>query len=120
MLKDNKVSEMLIRVGGDLLQSVNNQQEMQAHLDLVKTAWNMAINPQAKRHVELQRFIKKQKLYAPNIEALKGLEWEIRRVMKQKDRLYPEIDNEVVLAEAIEKGKDDYTIRAYFETKLNV
>jgi len=111
---------MLIRVGGDLLQSVNNQQEMQAHLDLVKSAWNMAINPQTKRQVELKRFIKKQKKYAPNTEALKGLEWEIRRIMKQKDRLYPEIDSKVVLAEAIEKGKDDYTIRAFFETKRNV
>ncbi len=120
MSKDKKVSEMLINVGGGLLHVVNNQQEMQAHLDLVKTAWNMAINPQAKRQTELKRFIKKQKKYAPGIEALKGLEWEIRRIMKQKDRLYPEINSKVVLAEAIEKGKDDYTIRAYFEITGNV
>lgn len=115
MLNDKKVSEMLIDVGGDLLQVVNNQKEMQTHLDLVKTAWNMATNSQAVRKTKLKRFIKKQKKYAPSIEALKGLEWEIRRIMKQKDRLYPEINHKVVIAEAIEKGKDDYVIRAYFE-----
>lgn len=115
MLNDKKVSEMLIDVGGDLLQVVNNQQEMQVHLDLVKIAWNMATYPLSNRKTELKRFIKKRRKYAPSIEALKGLEWEMRRIMKQKDRLYPEINHKVVIAEAIEKGKDDYVIRAYFE-----
>jgi hypothetical protein len=36
---------------------------------------------------------------------------------KQKDLLFPEIHNKVVIAEAIEKGKDDYIIRAYFEAE---
>ena len=37
--------------------------------------------------------------------------------MKQKDILFPEVKSKVVIAEAVEKGKDDYIIRAYFETE---
>ena len=108
---------MLIAVSGELLQSVDSQQEMQAHLDLVKTAWNMATESGDKRKRELKKFILKQKKYAPSAEALKGLGWEMRRIMKQKDLLFPDIHNKVVNAEAIEKAKDDYIIRAYFEAE---
>jgi hypothetical protein len=117
MPTEKKVSEMLIAVSGELLQAVDDQQEMQAHLDLVMTAWNMATESGDKRKQKLKRFISKQKKYAPSTEALKGLEWEVRRIMKQKDLLFPEIHNKVVIAEAIEKGKDDYIIRAYFEAQ---
>jgi len=115
MLNDSKVSEMLIKVGGNLLQVVDNQQEMQAHLDLIVTAWNIAIHKPDRRRAKLKRFIKKQKKYAPNPEVLQGLEWEIRRIIMQKDLNYPEINSRVVKAEALEKGKNDYIIRAYFK-----
>ena len=116
MPTDNKISEMLIAVSGELLQSVDSQQEMQAHLDLVKTAWNMATESGDKRKQELKRFMSMQERYAPSAEALKTLEWEMRKIMKQKDRLFPEVNNKVVIAEAVEIDKNDYIIRAYFET----
>ena len=109
-----KVSEMLLEVGGDLLSSVDCREEMQAHLDLVKNAWNMSLYSEKKRKVKLKDFIESQKKHAPSVEALKGLEWEFRRILKQKDRLFPTIEKKVEFAEAIETGKDDYIIRAYF------
>jgi len=109
-----KVSEMLIEVGGKLLSTVSSKEEMQAHLDLVTRAWNMAIEPPLKRKRALKAFLKNQKKYAPSHEALKGLESEIIRVMKQKDILFPHVDNRIAISEAIEKGKDDYLIRAIF------
>jgi len=116
---DQKISEMLINVSGELLKHVKSKQEMQAHLDLVFTAWNMAINSELKRKRELKSFLKKQKKYAPNIEALRGLEWEIRRIMKAKDRDYPKVNKRIVSAEAVETSKDEYIIRAFFETDTN-
>ena len=110
-----KVSEMIIDVSGDLFQVVDSKEEMQAHLDLVSAAWNMALFSQSERKSKLKKFLKKQQKYAPSIEALKGLEWEMRRVMKQKDRLFPEVNNKIVVAEAVETGVDEYIIRAYFE-----
>ena len=108
---------MLIHVGGDLLKSVHSLQEMQARLDIVKTAWNMSLNSRAERKVKLKQFLKKQKEFAPSKDALKQLESEIKKIIKQKALLYPEIESGVVNAEAIEKVKDEYEIKAYFKDK---
>ncbi len=117
MSKNTNVSEMLLHVGGDLLKSVNSLQEMQARLDIVKTAWNMSLNPRADRKVKLKQFIKKQREFAPNKEALKKLESEIKKIMKQKTLLYPEIESGITNAEVIEAAKDEYEIKAYFKDK---
>ncbi|MFK7891131.1 MAG: hypothetical protein AB8B63_09990 [Granulosicoccus sp.] len=58
--------------------------------------------------------MKQQVPYAPSAEALKGLECEYRRIIKQKRMLFPEVLGEVKHAEAVETGKDNYIIRAYF------
>ncbi|MDH5184278.1 MAG: hypothetical protein OEX12_10350 [Gammaproteobacteria bacterium] len=117
MSSNMNISEMLVHIGGDLLKFVESKQEMQAHLDIVVTAWNMALAPKDDRAKTLKKFIKKQKQYAPDKEALKGLEAEIKRIIKQKDLYYPEVDSEIVDAEAIEKEKDNYEIQAYFKDK---
>ncbi len=80
-----KVSEMILAVTGDLLQVPDSQEEMQAHLELVKNAWNMSLYSEKKRKGTLKRFIESQRPCVPSIEELKGLEWEFRRIMKQKD-----------------------------------
>ena len=110
----NKVSEMLIAISGDLLKIPDNLKEMQAHLSLVVHAWNLSILPKEKEKDELQKFIKKQKPYAPSPEDLKGLEWEYRRIIKQKRKLFPDVLSKIERAEAVETSKDNYIIRAYF------
>ena len=117
MSNNMNISEMLVHLGGDLLRYVENRQEMQAHLDIVVTAWNMSLSPRDDRAKVLKKFIKKQRDYAPNKEALKGLEAEIKRIMNAKDTYYPDVVSEIVDAEAIEKEKDNYEIQAYFKEK---
>jgi hypothetical protein len=109
-----KVSEMLIAVSGDLLKTVDSLEEMQAHLDLVKAAWNMSLSAGKNRNEKLKRFIESQRPRAPSIEALEGLEWEFRRIMKRKDKLFPTVKKKVEIAMAIEESKNSYIIRAYF------
>jgi hypothetical protein len=65
---------MLIAVSGELLKNVDNLEEMQVHLDLVKTAWNMSLSSGKKRNGKLKRFIESQRLRAPSVEVLEGLE----------------------------------------------
>lgn len=115
MTSNTNVSEMLVQVGGGLLQSATSLQEMQARLDIVKTAWNISLNSRLDRKTALKQFLKKQKKFAPNREALKGLEAELKRIIKQKVLLYPDIDNEVVNAEAIAQENDNYEIKAHFK-----
>ena len=58
---------MLVKVSGELLLNADNSIKMQARLDLLKTAWNMATESGAKRKRELTCFISKQKKYAPGV-----------------------------------------------------
>ncbi len=109
-----KVSEMILAVAGDLLKVPDSREEMQAHLELVKHAWNMSLYSEKGREGKLKRFIESQRPHAPGIEELKGLEWEFRRIMKQKDILFPSVKKKIAIAEAIETSKDNYIIRAYF------
>ena len=118
MNSEKKVSEMIIAVSGDLFQVVNSRNEMQAHLDLATTAWNIGTESIARRKVKLKSFLQKQKKYAPSNEALQGLEWEMRRIIKQKDKLYPDVSKKIVKAEAVETSKDNYIIRAYFKDEV--
>jgi len=117
MSNNTNISEMLVNVGGDLLKSVNSLQEMQARLDIVKTAWNMSLNSRADRKIKLKQFLNKQKQFAPNKEALKNLESDIKSIMKQKIILYPEIESGVVKIEVIENAKGEYEINAHFKDK---
>lgn len=114
-----KVSEMLIAVSGDLLKGAENLEEMQAHVDLVKMAWNMSLSSGKKRSVRLKRFIESQRDRAPSIEALEGLEREFRRIMQQKDKLFPTVKKRVEFAAAIEESEDNYILRAYFTDGAN-
>jgi hypothetical protein len=117
MSEEQKISAMMIGIASELLKTPESQEEMQAHLDLVRTAWNIAIKSDMVRKREIKAFIKKQKKYAPSKEALKGLGWEIRRVIKQKDKLYPDVNNRIITAEAVHEGGVGYVIRAYFAEK---
>jgi len=110
-----KVSEMMIAIGGDLLSQANSHEEMQAHLAMIKDAWNMSLLPDKKRSSKLKKFIKSQEPYAPDAESLMSLEWEYQRMMKQRKSLYPNIKSKIVTAEVVQKGTDDYVIRAYFK-----
>ena len=62
MLDNQNVSQMLVDIGGDLLQSVTNHQEMQSRLDIVVTAWNMTLDPRVDRQLKLKRFLRKQRI----------------------------------------------------------
>jgi hypothetical protein len=109
-----KISEMLIAISGDLLKTPDNLMEMQAHLDLARHAWNLALLTKKQEKQELQKFLKKQEPYAPSKEALSGLEWEYRRIINRKRKLFPEVLSEIKHAEAVETSKDNYIIRAFF------
>jgi len=118
IMPDNEnISQMLVDISDDLLQSVDNKKEMQSRLDIIVTAWNMSLHPRVDRQLKLKRFIRKQKSFAPSKEALKSLESEIKKIIKHKINLYPDTDTELVRAEAVEQTSDSYEIKVYFKDK---
>lgn len=117
MSDSENISQMLVDISDDLLQSVDNKQEMQSRLDIVVTAWNMSLDTRLDRPLKLKRFLRKQKSAAPSKEALKSLEAEIKKIIKHKDNLYPHATTELVRAEAVQKTKDTYEIKVFFKDK---
>lgn len=110
-------SQMLVDISGDLLQSVPNQREMQSRVDMVVMAWNMSLHSRAERQLKMKRFLRKLKGTAPSKEALKGLETEIKKVIKHKLNLYPENYTELVRAEVLKHAQDNYELKVYFKDK---
>lgn len=117
MSNDTNVSEMLLHVGGDFLESMTSRGELQARVDIVRTAWNIALVPLENRKRALKECLKKYRAIAPSKEALKGLESEIKEFITQKDLLYPDVTSEIVNTDVSEKGRHDYVIKAYFKEK---
>mgnify|MGYP000332423933 CR=1 FL=1 len=117
-MSDNEnISQMLVDISGDLLQSVESKQEMQSRLDIVVTAWNISLHSRTDRPLKLKRFIRKQKDSAPSKEALKELESAIKKVITHKLNLYPDVDTELVRAETIEQANNTFEIKVYFKDK---
>jgi len=115
MSNEANVSEMLLSVGDDFLEGMTSRQELQARVDIVKTAWNIALKPIKDRKKSLKACLKQYRNIAPNKEALKGLETIINELVIQKDLLHPDITSEIVNTEVSEKGLHDYVIKAYFK-----
>lgn len=117
MLDDHNVSQMLVDISGELLQSVSNHKEMQARLNIVVAAWNMTLDSRANRQLKLKRFLRKQKDFAPSKEALKALESEMKTIMKHKDNLYSTVDTQLVRAQATALSNESFNIKVYFKDK---
>ncbi len=110
-------SQMLIDISGDLLESVPNSREMQSRVDMVVMGWNMSLLSKAERQLKMKRFLRKLKGTAPSKEALKGLEQEIKKVVKHKLNLYPDNDTELLRAEVLEHSQGNHELKVYFKDK---
>ncbi|HVK94064.1 MAG TPA: hypothetical protein VM571_04995 [Noviherbaspirillum sp.] len=62
----------------------------------------------------VKRFIDSQRPHAPGLDVLQALEWEIRRILQQKERLFPTVKERIAFAEALQTDNDKYLVRAYF------
>jgi len=111
----DNVSEMLVHISGDLLKAATSREELQARLNMLKTAWNISLYTRDERKLRLKAFIRTKKDFAPSRQALKNLESELKQIIKQKVLHYPGIDNEIVNAEAFETGPNAYEIKAFFK-----
>ncbi|MFT6029028.1 MAG: hypothetical protein ACI8O8_000759 [Oleiphilaceae bacterium] len=59
-MSDNQnISQMLVDISSDLLQSVANHRVIQSRLDTLVKAWNMTLDSHADRPLKLKRFLRK-------------------------------------------------------------
>ena len=108
-----KVSKMLIDIAGGFITDLEYKEEVSVHLEITRTAWNIAILPKEKRKSALKKYINNQAKYAPSQEELEGLRLEMLRLIQNKITKYPSVRNKIEKAEVVDRG-DEFVVRAYF------
>ena len=113
MLITKKASEMLIDIAGGFITDSVELKEVEIHLEITVIAWNIAILPKEKRKSKLNRYIRKQAIYAPSKKDLEELKTEMKRLINNKVKKYPMVKNKIEKAEAIDKN-NEFVIRAHY------
>ncbi len=98
--KQKKVSEMLLDVAGAFLAMGENITEKQELLNAAASAWNIACLKGDKRQQAIKKFMKEYKKLNPTFtkDHFKDEEENLRLLIRQKDKLYPDVNIQIVNA----------------------
>lgn len=96
--KQKKVSEMLLDVAGAFLAMGENITEKQELLNASASAWNIACLKGDKRQQAIKKFMKEYKKLNPTFtkDHFKDEEENLRLLIRQKDKLYPDVNIQIV------------------------
>ncbi len=107
-----KLSEMIVNVAGEYLAIAETVDERENYLRSACTAWNIACLPPLRREHALRRYCEQyRKTNQADETDSKNFEQDIRLLIDQKERLYPDINVQIVdsMIERI-NGKDHVTV----------
>jgi hypothetical protein len=106
-----KVSQMLIDYASDFIAMADTLDEKQSRLNAACSAWNIAILPKHQRKKALSKYLKSLKKYDPQQNNLSHIRQDIELLIRQKNKMFPEVKKPIVDAEIREEG-GKYTIFA--------
>lgn len=111
--KQKKVSEMLLDVAGDFLAMGENITQKQELLNAAASAWNIACLKGDKRQQAIKKFMKEYKKLNPTFtkDDFKDEEENLRLLIRQKDKLYPDVNIQIINAIIHERdGQNHITV----------
>jgi len=102
-----KVSEMLMNVAGDYLAMGADIEEKQELLNGTASAWNIACLERRERERAIKTYMRKYKKMNPHHskQDYRDTEGDLKLLIKEKDRLYPDVKVQVATAEVKEIGE---------------
>lgn len=103
----HKVSEMLMDVARDYIAMGDDLEEKQQLLNGAASAWNIACLKQKERERSIKKYIRKYKKMNPHQtkQDYPDAEEDLKLLIKEKDRLYPDVKVQVAHAEVKEIGE---------------
>ncbi len=107
-----KVSAMILKVAEGYIDMGETTEERENYLRSACSAWNIACLPPLKRESAIKQYVEQyQKINKADEADCKALEEDIRLLIKQKDRLYPDVKVQIInsIIENID-GKDHATV----------
>jgi hypothetical protein len=93
----SKISAMLLKVAEGYIDMGETRQERENYLRSACSAWNIACLPPLKRESAIKQYVERCREINNSDEAeCKALEEDLRLLIRQKDRLYPEVNVQIV------------------------
>jgi hypothetical protein len=92
-----KVSAMVLKVAEGYIDMGESTEDKENYLRSACSAWNIACLPPPKREPAIKQYVEQyQKINKADKEDCIALEEDIRLLIKQKDRLYPDVKVQIV------------------------
>jgi hypothetical protein len=107
-----KISAMLLRVAEGYINMGETTEERENYLRSASSAWNIACLPSLKRESAIKQYIEQyQKINKADEADCRAVEEDLRLLIKQKDKLYPDVNVQIVgLRIENIKGRDHVTV----------
>lgn len=107
-----KISAMVLKVAEGYIDLGETTEERENYLRSACSAWNIACSPPPERDPAIKQYIEQyQKINKADEADCRALEEDLRLLIKQKDKLYPNVKAQIVSSriESI-NGKDHETV----------
>jgi hypothetical protein len=92
-----KVSAMVLKVAEGYIDMGESTEERENYFRSACSAWNIACLPPLKREPAIKQYVEQyQKINKADKEDCIALKEDIRLLIKQKDRLYPDVNVQIV------------------------
>lgn len=92
-----KISAMLLKVAEGYIYMGETTEERENYLRVACSAWNIACLPSSKREPAIKQYIEQyQKINKADESYCNNLEEDLRMLIRQKDKLFPEVNVQIV------------------------
>jgi hypothetical protein len=111
--KRKKISEMVADFAGDYIALGEDIEEKQQYLNGAVSAWNIACLDEKARKRSIKKYMTEYRKINPtqSKQDFRDVEEDLRLLIKQKDKLYPEVRTQIVDAHIKEiNGKNHLTV----------
>jgi glycerol-3-phosphate cytidylyltransferase-like family protein len=111
--KRKKISEMVMDFAGDYIAMGEDIEDKQQYLNSAVSAWNIACLDEKDRKRSIKKYMAEYRKLNPaqSKQDFRDVEDELRLLIKQKEKLYPEVRVQIVDAHIKEvNGKNHVTV----------
>jgi hypothetical protein len=111
--KQKKISEMVLGFAGDYIARGEDIEEKQQYLNSAVSAWNIACLDDKERKRSIKKYIAEYRKLNPTQgkQDFRAVKNDLRLLIKQKEKLYPEVRVQIVDAHIEEvNGKNHVTV----------
>ena len=108
--KKRKVSQMVIDFAYEFIRRGDSIEVKQSYLNAACIAWNISIQPDDLHKALIERFIEEYQELNPKAGDTDNLRHDMKLLIKEKFRLYPNEKIAIVNAEIIDKNEEDRII----------